>query len=135
MENENPCPVSAPKLIKAKSLVETCASCGAWAERYPEFFGEADNYCWQCEKCSNTSVKIREGRSYGAKSREWENIVKQFNELFLDITPDYWDSVETEPPMKDLDWQAIEAWYRSQGIYRIFIHVGNVSKIDNEAQL
>lgn len=116
------CPMKAPKLLKVKSLVETCSSCGAWVERYPEFL--AGDYFWECEKCGCTSVKIRQGRPYSKKSREWENITNQFNELFLDIPYWDWDSIETEPPMKSLDWVAVEQYFNSQNIYRVFMGIG-----------
>lgn len=118
--NDNDCPVKAPKLLKAKSTVETCASCGAWVERYPSFLGENDGY-WQCDKCGSTAVKIRDGRPYSIKSRNWSQIVKWFNEGFTNIPEWDWNTIETEPPMKELDWNAIEGWYRSQNIYRMFI--------------
>lgn len=119
------CPIQPPKLLRADSLVETCASCGAWVDRYPEFLGESDGF-WQCDKCDNTSIKIRQGRPYSRRSRQWQNIVTQFEELFTDIAPQDWDSVICEPPLASLDWNAIEAWYVSHNIYRIFINVGVV---------
>lgn len=117
------CPIKAPKLLKAQSTVETCASCGAWVDRYPSFMGESDNF-WQCDKCGCTSVKLRDGRPYGAKSRQWAEVVQMFEESYLNIHPGDYSTVETDPPMASLDWQAVEKWYQSQGIYRIFITVG-----------
>ena len=114
------CPVPAPKLLKAQSTVETCASCGAWVERYPSFLGESDN-SWQCEKCGCSSVKVREGRPYGPKSSQWVEVVKMFEDAYLDIPHWDWDTIQTEPPMQSLDWEAIERWFRSQNIYRVFI--------------
>lgn len=126
-ENQNECPVKPPKLISADSLVETCASCGAWVERYPAFLGDNDSF-WQCDKCDNTSVKIRDGRKYGKKSREWSNIVQMFEKYYLDIYPEDWDTIVTEPAMKDLDWDAIRAWNESRGIYNIYISVGSIQE-------
>ncbi len=119
------CPVQAPKLITAKSTVVTCGSCGAWAGRYPSFFGEDDGY-WQCDKCGNTSIRERDGRPYSSKSRIWGNIAKSFADMWTDIPEWDWDTVETDPPMKELDWSAIEAWYRSRGIYRVFLSAPQV---------
>lgn len=123
--SENDCPVPAPKLLKANSTVEVCSSCGAWAGRYPTFM-EGDSF-WQCEKCYCTSVKLREGRPYGAKSREWARIVEQFNRLYLDIPYWDWDTIETEPPMKTLDWKTVEEWFRQRNIYRVFVGIGEIS--------
>ncbi len=119
------CPVQAPKLITAKSTVVTCGSCGAWAGRYPSFFGEDDGY-WQCDKCGNTSIRERDGRPYSSKSRIWGNIAKSFADMWTDIPEWDWDTVETDPPMKELDWSAIEVWYRSRGIYRVFLSAPQV---------
>jgi hypothetical protein len=119
------CPVQAPKLITAKSTVVTCGSCGAWAWRYPSFFGEDDGY-WQCDKCGNTSIRERDGRPYSNKSRIWGNIAKSFADMWTDIPEWDWDTVETDPPMKEIDWSAIEAWYRSQGIYRVFLYAPHI---------
>lgn len=113
------CPVKAPKLLSVKSTKVLCACCGAWAYRYPTFIGDDDFF--QCEKCGCTSIRNLEGRPYSNKSRQWEWIVSQFNEFFTDIAYWDWDTVVTDPPMKELDWQAIEAWYRSKNIYRMFI--------------
>lgn len=126
--NDN-CPVQAPKLLKAKSTVETCSSCGAWVERYPSFLGESDSF-WECEKCGCTSVNIRDGRPYSQKNQRWGEIVKLFEETYLQIPYWDWDTVETDPPMNTLDWAAVEAWYRSQNIYRVFINVGAVEVIE-----
>lgn len=121
------CPVAAPKLLKADSLVETCASCGAWVNRYPAFFGESG--CdWGCDKCGCTSVKIRDGRPYGPKSRQWEHVVAEFNELYLDIAHWDWDTIVTEPPMRELDWAAVEDWLRSRNIHRVFIGFGEIAE-------
>lgn len=121
------CPVVAPKLLKADSLVETCASCGAWVERYPAFLGEPDGY-WECEKCGCTSVNIRDGRPYAPKSQKWEQVLKWFNEMYLDIPYWDWDTVVTEPPMRELDWAAVETWFRSQNIHRVFISFGEMAE-------
>lgn len=117
----NKCPVPAPKLLKADSTVETCASCGAWIERYPTFLGESDSF-WQCEKCGCTSVKLRDGRPYGPKSGKWAQVVSMFEDAYLDIPYWDWDKVEAEPPLQSLNWEAIEQWFESQNIYRIFIN-------------
>lgn len=133
MIEDNPCPVKPPKLLKAESLVTVCASCGTWVERCPAFFGELDGY-WQCDKCGNTSVKIRDGRPYGAKSREWGRIVQEFEELCFDIPFWEWETITTEPPMKDLDWKAVETWYRSRGIHRMFIAGGEILEFKAEEE-
>lgn len=109
MEYENP-PIAAPKLLKANSTVETCASCGMWVERYPDFL-DSEGF-WQCEKCGCTSVKQRPGRPYGPKSKEWHWINERFNDLFIYFAPGDFDAVETDPPMQSLDWKAVKAWNR-----------------------
>ena len=116
------CPVKTPKLLSAESTVETCASCGKWIQRYPSFMGDDDGY-FQCEKCGNTSTRSRAGRPYGPKSKHWEWVLRQFNELFLDINPFDRDTVQSEPPLSELDWDAVEKWFISNNIYRSFINV------------
>lgn len=122
------CPVQTPKLLKAKSTVVTCASCGAWSYRIPTFMGTED--MWDCDKCGNTSCYERQGRSYSSKSRRWDDIVKSFNDVWTDIPHWDWDTVETEPPLKDIDWAAIEAWYRSMNIYRTFIELPQIEVVE-----
>ena len=46
--------------------------------------------------------------------------------MWTDIPEWDWDTVETDPPMKEIDWSAIEAWYRSQGIYRVFLYAPHI---------
>lgn len=116
------CPVKPPKLLKAESIVESCDSCGLWIHRYPSFLGEDDGF-FDCDRCNCTSVRLRDGRPYGPKSKQWDQIVKWFEECFTDIDSSDWDTVETDPPMKSLDWDAIEEWYRSHNIYRWTIRV------------
>ena len=53
-------------------------------------------------------------------------IAKSFADMWTDIPEWDWDTVETDPPMKELDWSAIEAWYRSRGIYRVFLSAPQV---------
>lgn len=114
-------PVEVPKLLRVKSTVEVCASCGKWACRYPDFVGNEG--FWECERCGCTSVKIRDGRPYGPKSKDWGLVKSWFEEFFPDITPEDFDTIETEPPLKSLDWQSIERWFKDQGIYRVFMGV------------
>jgi len=76
---------------------------------------------WDCDKCGNTSCYEREGRPYSSKSRKWDWIVEQFNDVYLNIPYWDWDTIVTDPPMKTLDWTAVEEWFRSQHIYRMFI--------------
>lgn len=121
-EQSDVCPIKPPKLLKADSIVETCAQCGTWVDRWPAFLGDPDYY-WSCEKCGNTSVMLRPGRPYGPKSSKWPDVVKMFEDLYLDIPHWDWNTVKTEPSMASLDWAAVEAWFRSQGIYRMFIGV------------
>lgn len=58
-----------------------------------------------------------EGRPFGKKSRNWEAISNQFNKLWTSIPYWEWDTIETNPPMKSLDWKAINEWYHSKGMY------------------
>ncbi len=119
------CPVQAPKLITAKSTVVTCGSCGAWAGRYPSFFGEDDGYR-QCDKCAIHQSVSATGDHIAASHAFGGNIAKSFADMWTDIPEWDWDTVETDPPMKELDWSAIEAWYRSRGIYRVFLSAPQV---------
>ncbi len=118
------CPVQTPKLLKCESTVETCGICGKWVTRYPDFVGNEG--FWECEKCGATHVQLWAGRVYGPKSKQWPLIVEWFNDLWLDIPPDLRDTVVTDPPMESIDWEAIEAWYRSQNIYRVHISIGSL---------
>lgn len=122
MMTEKPCPVEMPKLLRAPSIVETCASCGAWVQRYPAFLGEAQEF-WQCEKCGNTSTRRRQGRPFGPKSKMWPRVLEEWENRWDSIPP--WDRngsvVVCDPPLASLDWQAIEDWYASQNIYRMYI--------------
>ena len=122
------CPVPTPKLISAKSTVITCGHCGAWVERYPAFMGEFEDF-WQCEKCGYSWIRIREGRPFSRKSRKWDWIVKEFNDLWTDIPHWDWDTVITDPPMASVDWAAIETWYRSMNIYRMFIEAPPIEMV------
>ena len=74
------------EMVLVKSTVWTCARCGAWFSRTPawfspEAFGKGD----YCLKCKNTSVNSREGRAYGPKSREWDNLKEYFENNWEDI--------------------------------------------------
>ena len=124
------CPVPTPKLLKVKSTVFTCARCGAWSHRIPTFMDGLD--FWECEKCGNTSVHQCEGRPYSNKSREWQRITEWFNDDWTNIAHWDWDTVETEPPLKDVDWKAIEAWYRSMNIYRVFMELPEIEIVETE---
>lgn len=123
--NENPCPIATPKLLKVPSIVETCARCGVWVHRYPAFLGEFMGF-WRCDKCGNTSIKRRPGRPYGPRSKAWESILSEWEDCWTSIPP--WDRSEyvvvCDPPLTSIDWQAIEDWYASRQIYRIFIGFG-----------
>jgi hypothetical protein len=115
------CPVKPPTLLRADSIVETCG-CGKWIQRYPAFMGDDDSF-WQCEKCGRTWINRRPGRPYGPKSKEWAWVQEQFNKLYLDISPFDRDTVLCDPPLESLDWQAVEEWFQSHNIYRVFIGV------------
>ncbi len=116
------CPVKPPRLLRADSTVEVCASCGSRFDRYPTFMGSDDGF-WRCENCGGSLIKAHKGRPYGPQSKDWEWILDQFNKLYLDISPQDRDTVLSVPPLNELDWKAIEAWYRSHNIYRSFIGV------------
>ena len=114
------CPVEVPKLISVQSTVIACSHCGAWVVRYPSFMGEFDDF-FQCEKCGCSAIKIRDGRPYSHRSRRWDWVVGSFKESFTDIPYWDWNTVVCDPPLKELDWDAIEQWYQEHNIYRIFI--------------
>lgn len=51
-----------------------------------------------------------------------------FEDNYLDIPHWDWDTIVTEPAMQNLDWEAIEEWFRSQNIYRVFLSPFGLSK-------
>lgn len=92
-----------PRLLRADSMVYTCASCGAWLWRGPAFFGD-DDY-WECEKCGSHNAKVRPGRPYGPKSRVWDWVEREFNALIKSLPGDYFiDTVKTDPPLQPHDY-------------------------------
>lgn len=99
--------VMKPKLYLAKSYVMTCAACGHWMGRWPQFFGDGmDGKGDSCEKCGNTSVNIREGRPYGRKSKQWEWVESEFQKLWRFMQPEYDDdTVECLPSLPELRQQ------------------------------
>lgn len=122
------CPVPTPKLISCKSTVELCGSCGAWIRREPTWMmSDLGGECPR-EGCGGTSVRHREGRPFGKKSRHWELITSWWEEMWHDLPPDreILESVTTVPPLKDVDWAAVESWYRSRNIYRLYAGFGGL---------
>ncbi len=87
-----------PRLLRCDSLVVTCASCGAWLDRYAAF--EGDEWHWDCPKCGSSNVKIRDGRPFGPKSRKWPDIVKSFDELVQYLPPHINEIVICDPPIR-----------------------------------
>jgi len=91
-----------PTLLLAESYVYTCASCGTWAFRVPKFLDD-DGY-WQCDKCGSSTLKMREGRPYGPKSRHWEWIENQFDQIVNSLPGEFLEGVKTDPPLEANTW-------------------------------
>lgn len=73
---------SIPELKLVKTIVARCASCKKWICRAPQWTGDdLFDKGWQC-KCGCTSVKFYEGRPYGPRSKEWPELVQEFQELY-----------------------------------------------------
>lgn len=112
---KNMSPVKLPELILAHSLVLTCGSCGAWIERFPEFYGK-DYGEWYCPKCSSENIKFRRGRPYSKKSKSWRFIVENFSHYFDSfVDPSLWNTVVTVPPLEQFEWEIYKKWVRDQG--------------------
>lgn len=88
--------VSQPKLLLVKSTVWTCAQCGYWMQRQPEYwhgeFGKGD----QCPKCGCTSVQGRPGRPFGPRSAFWSQLLDDWDVCWEDILKYDSDSVVIE---------------------------------------
>lgn len=69
------------KIVGIKSHVVTCYSCGAWLGRAPLWYSEGDKGDF-CTKCGSTAVRVRDGRPFGKKSKDWEWLLKECLELF-----------------------------------------------------
>lgn len=86
----------APKLKLVQSTVWTCAGCGRWMERQPDYydgdFGKGD----YCEKCGCTSIEGRDGRPFGPKSKRWEHILREWEDEWEDILRWYPESVSID---------------------------------------
>jgi hypothetical protein len=95
-----------PKLLKAKATVYTCNGCGKWLLRHPCFMGIPFDKGDHCEKCGCTSVKMRSGRSFGPRSKQWKTIVEWwelvYDDEFWDVFPDLIGSVVTDPPFQGI---------------------------------
>lgn len=110
LESSTPFPHELPKLILAHSLVLTCGSCGAWIERFPEFYGK-DYGEWYCPKCHSENIKFRRGRPFSKKSKSWHVIVENFDQRFDSfVAPSLWNTVVTSPPLAEFDWEAYKQW-------------------------
>lgn len=110
-------PVQTPRLLKVRSTVVRCASCGMWITRFPSFFGAFEGF-FHCEKCGRTGIVEKEGRPYGPKSQQWDWIVDEFNHLFFGLETWDFESVVCDPPLESLDWKAIDDWFHSKNIFR-----------------
>ena len=80
--------INIPKLLLARSVVVTCASCKAWYMRYPAFMGDDLDKGDQCLRCGVTSFTMREGRPYGPKSKDWDWILSMWAELYSVLMDD-----------------------------------------------
>ena len=63
-----------------KSQVTNCNACGAWLSRLPPYYGTGDKGDY-CQKCFCTSVKVRDGRPFGPRHRDWKWMLKEVMEL------------------------------------------------------
>lgn len=88
-----------PQLLSVKSEVLICASCHAWYSRFPIFL-DGDSKGDQCDKCGCTSFIVREGRSYGPKSKQWKWIEKEFAKCWRYFTPGDAKEVVVNPPFE-----------------------------------
>jgi len=102
----------APKLIRVESMVETCAQCGMWLLRSPEYSnGLGGDKGHQCERCGCTSVQIRRGRPYGPKSALWARITEDFNEIWPYMHIFEFVGITSDPPLPNPNnSEEYEAW-------------------------
>ena len=78
------------KIVAIKSMVVTCYTCGAWLGRAPVYYSEGDKGDF-CHKCSGTAVRVRDGRPFGPKHKDWEWMLKECEELIAHFQDDpYW---------------------------------------------
>ena len=92
------------KLLWAASTVFTCAQCHCWVVRSPKFMGDTDITGFECEQCGATSVQMRDGRPFGPKSQQWQDILSlwdEFSEFAIEMIEafEWWDVIKTEPPL------------------------------------
>ncbi len=94
------------EVIRIHSIVYHCNGCGKWEGRYPLYMSDLGE--WHCEKCGCTSVKIREGRPYGPRYRDWDKLVSWFWEY---ACPEDYETVDFDPPV-DVVKELEEVWER-----------------------
>lgn len=113
-------PFPTPRLIKAYARKEKCYRCHAWVDRYPSFMGDRDDF-WECERCGCTSMYIEDARPYGPNSRKWFQVCEWWEDLWRDLPPWDFDTVECDPPLSSIDWSVVADWYEERGITHIYI--------------
>ena len=80
-------------LLAIKAQVVTCYSCGAWLGRRPVYYGSGDKGDY-CHKCGNTSVKVRDGRPFGPRSKDWVWLKEEVDGLLETFSEDGWERRE-----------------------------------------
>lgn len=86
-----------PRLKLIKSHRIRCYGCKAWIMRLPQWCNCELGKGWQCSKCGTTSISWDEGRPFGPRSRQWDQLVEEFHEICEsfsgDMDPSYMDWV------------------------------------------
>jgi hypothetical protein len=95
------------ELLLAESTVCTCAYCGCWIGRFPDFMGEPFDKGYECDVCGATSIKHRKGRPFGHKSKQWPEILEYWNTYYDEIIDmirafDLYKIVITNPPLQKI---------------------------------
>ena len=124
-------PFPTPQLIKAYARKEECARCHAWVERYPSFMGDRDDF-WECDRCGCTSMYIKDARPYGPLSAKWPQILDWWDEMWRDLPPWDFDTVECDPPLSSIDWPKVAEWFLANGITHMFIGAPSMDMSQDE---
>jgi hypothetical protein len=64
-----------------KTHVIRCAQCKRWICRLPQWYNADVGHRHYCQYCLCTSIIISDGRPVGPRSRHWQSLVDEFNEL------------------------------------------------------
>jgi DNA-directed RNA polymerase subunit RPC12/RpoP len=69
------------ELKLVKTYVIKCAQCKRWLGRLPRWTNAELGKGHRCEYCGCTSIEITNGRPWGPRSRYWDDLVTEFNDL------------------------------------------------------